>query len=74
MMHGENDPQVPPADSAIFVEALREHHNAAAANLLTHCSITPLQDWIGYRTHVHRKHGDESTDSQAPHPGKRHHP
>ncbi len=26
VMHGENDPQVPPADSAFFVKALREHH------------------------------------------------
>ena len=26
VMHGENDPQVPPADSALFVKALREHH------------------------------------------------
>jgi dipeptidyl aminopeptidase/acylaminoacyl peptidase len=25
VMHGENDPQVPPADSALFVKALREH-------------------------------------------------
>jgi dipeptidyl aminopeptidase/acylaminoacyl peptidase len=25
VMHGENDPQVPPADSAFFVKALREH-------------------------------------------------
>ena len=27
-MHGEDDPQVPPADSALFVKALREHHKA----------------------------------------------
>ena len=26
VMHGEDDPQVPPADSALFVKALREHH------------------------------------------------
>jgi dipeptidyl aminopeptidase/acylaminoacyl peptidase len=26
VMHGENDPQVPPANSALFVKALREHH------------------------------------------------
>ncbi|QHN02901.1 S9 family peptidase [Granulicella sp. WH15] len=26
VMHGENDPQVPPADSAFFVKALKEHH------------------------------------------------
>jgi dipeptidyl aminopeptidase/acylaminoacyl peptidase len=26
VMHGENDPQVPPADSAFFVKSLREHH------------------------------------------------
>jgi dipeptidyl aminopeptidase/acylaminoacyl peptidase len=26
VMHGENDPQVPPANSAVFVKALREHH------------------------------------------------
>jgi len=26
VMHGENDPQVPPANSAEFVKALREHH------------------------------------------------
>ncbi len=26
VMHGENDPQVPPADSALFVKDLREHH------------------------------------------------
>jgi len=26
IMHGENDPQVPPAESAVFVKALREHH------------------------------------------------
>jgi dipeptidyl aminopeptidase/acylaminoacyl peptidase len=26
VMHGENDPQVPPADSALFVKALKEHH------------------------------------------------
>jgi dipeptidyl aminopeptidase/acylaminoacyl peptidase len=26
VMHGENDPQVPPANSAFFVKALREHH------------------------------------------------
>jgi dipeptidyl aminopeptidase/acylaminoacyl peptidase len=26
VMHGENDPQVPPADSAFFVKALRDHH------------------------------------------------
>ncbi|WP_213807130.1 S9 family peptidase [Granulicella sp. dw_53] len=26
IMHGENDPQVPPADSAFFAKALREHH------------------------------------------------
>ena len=25
IMHGENDPQVPPADSALFVKELREH-------------------------------------------------
>jgi dipeptidyl aminopeptidase/acylaminoacyl peptidase len=25
VMHGEDDPQVPPADSALFVKALREH-------------------------------------------------
>jgi dipeptidyl aminopeptidase/acylaminoacyl peptidase len=25
VMHGENDPQVPPANSAEFVKALREH-------------------------------------------------
>jgi dipeptidyl aminopeptidase/acylaminoacyl peptidase len=26
VMHGEDDPQVPPANSALFVKALREHH------------------------------------------------
>jgi dipeptidyl aminopeptidase/acylaminoacyl peptidase len=26
VMHGENDPQVPPANSAVFVKALKEHH------------------------------------------------
>jgi dipeptidyl aminopeptidase/acylaminoacyl peptidase len=26
VMHGENDPQVPPANSAFFVKALKEHH------------------------------------------------
>jgi dipeptidyl aminopeptidase/acylaminoacyl peptidase len=26
VMHGENDPQVPPANSSLFVKALREHH------------------------------------------------
>jgi len=26
VMHGEDDPQVPPADSTLFVKALREHH------------------------------------------------
>jgi dipeptidyl aminopeptidase/acylaminoacyl peptidase len=26
IMHGENDPQVPPAESARFAEALRQHH------------------------------------------------
>jgi len=26
VMHGEDDPQVPPANSAFFVKALREHH------------------------------------------------
>lgn len=26
VMHGENDAQVPPAKSAFFVKALREHH------------------------------------------------
>jgi dipeptidyl aminopeptidase/acylaminoacyl peptidase len=26
VMHGENDPQVPPADSALFVKALKEHN------------------------------------------------
>ncbi|HEX3966525.1 MAG TPA: S9 family peptidase [Edaphobacter sp.] len=26
VMHGENDPQVPPANSAFFVKALKDHH------------------------------------------------
>jgi dipeptidyl aminopeptidase/acylaminoacyl peptidase len=26
VMHGENDPQVPPANSAVFVKTLKEHH------------------------------------------------
>ena len=26
ILHGENDPQVPPIESALFVKALREHH------------------------------------------------
>ena len=26
VMHGEDDPQVPPANSALFVKALRDHH------------------------------------------------
>ena len=26
VLHGENDPQVPPIESALFVKALREHH------------------------------------------------
>jgi dipeptidyl aminopeptidase/acylaminoacyl peptidase len=26
VMHGDNDPQVPPANSAFFVKALKEHH------------------------------------------------
>ena len=26
ILHGENDPQVPPYESALFVKALREHH------------------------------------------------
>jgi dipeptidyl aminopeptidase/acylaminoacyl peptidase len=26
VLHGENDPQVPPIESTLFVKALREHH------------------------------------------------
>lgn len=47
IMHGENDPQVPPAESARFAEALRQHHK-------TYYYFTYPNELHGFAQSIHR--------------------
>jgi len=47
IMHGENDPQVPPSESAAFAKALREHHK-------TYFYFTYPNELHGFSQSAHR--------------------